>query len=355
VAFSIISLLGPVLGQSLNLYTKLAEAGIFASRGATLNWSDGILEQEWHIQVPLFKTKIGAIKDFFDRFQVKDIEIANCRDITGYIYPQGKDSLEKLVIISRRENVGIIHVRKILSEVGSDIAVIKFKSTIPREIINSIVFKQITSTPMFPDKWNVMEFSFSLVLDRADLWLRTFQSFGIRDIRHGFNIEIPHNVFDDIVPTHIERRINRSASAALSGNRDALEYHKVMRDHMLRYQEPEIASRLFTMIKFETAALVQVHNIIPTLQTYDLVIPNFSMILPTKLRVETSFNIEGNDFGIHGKIFLDFEKYKDLFSELLNEIENTLPQILRFYASYLLYALHDLIAKATNNLVQVRI
>lgn len=299
------SLLFTVVKGSYEVIKQASALNLIANKSAVIYWHESILEFQWHL-----KNYSKGKTSFF--VKSKSVIINDIIEVNGQIFPHNNKDLFELGIISFKNNVLTIDLKKILLFKVTEIVIIIFKTAFNKTAFNNLC------KPYLRKKYE-FEYIFSVVLDKPELWLSDFSSLTYRNIfLENIHINIPTNIIEECLSEQLKDNVLKWWSdSAIQENQDALGRSRNFSNFLKAINE-ERKDEIESLINIESKAIFDpIVNINCLINEFEL--GNDSKIhLPSSFIIQINCSVEGKEHAIRGKILFDIERYKEFLINILN-------------------------------------
>lgn len=314
----IISLALPILKELRDVIIKLAANNIIVNRSATIDWNDSTIEEEWHIKNDVLKRKNNIIEKLLNNFEEK--EISNIIEATGGTIPQNNKNLFDLGIISLNDKKLKINFKRISEFDLTTIIIIKFKTYFD----NKKLYNHLCETDVnrvIKQQNGVYKLSFSVILDRADLWSNDFKSFTIKNIFLPiFTISIKKEIIEKSISTDIKKKLIDNISIIDKKNKNALRYIENFNNYISELNTKKRVVFISLCNVETTSGKANIRDIKFKISPFEIG-NGYQLYLPTEITVQIVCLINGKDQALSGNFYFDEEQYKKFIFELFNEID----------------------------------
>ena len=289
---------------------------LLIDRSVAIDWENSRLEQEWHI-----KSEIGTpkLKSLVSRIKSRDVIITSVVTASGITFPNGEDLFKK-GIISLQDNTLTIKLRKIFDLRNGEISKINFTTSLDKSIYGSMCERSINQHPVKLS--NLSKFTFSIALNRADLWLTTYRSIEFRNIVIPFTIQLDEFTLENLLPMELKQKILSHANAALRSRSDSLHYIEKFNSDIFLFLQSRLNMKLNSIIKIQSSAgSVILRKSEFQIQNYPIG-DGYTVSLPNAFAIEISCSLRGNEQALRGEIFFYHNEFKSFLTESLIEFAN---------------------------------
>jgi hypothetical protein len=320
IPLPIISIALPILKAFYQIIRTLSENKIIVNKHATIDWNHGILEQEWHIKNDTLKKSIDMINKLTKG--LKAIEIPDTLEATGAMIPPESKSLFDLGILTLKNGLLRIDLKRISQYDLSKIVIINFKNSFDKDILYAdLCSVDINRVVKYADP-HTAEASFSVVLDRADLWLSDFKSLVVKNIKLPvISISVDRDIVEGYLSENLKRKLMTNAHFAMSKSQDALSFFETIQSIFSRLIQDN-KDELMDVCNVESSSgRATITNLTCQLTLFEIG-EGHQVYLPNGIRVEISCSLSGKDQSLTGKVIFYSDKYKEFIQKLFDEIDS---------------------------------
>ncbi|MGA8564522.1 MAG: hypothetical protein WB587_07175 [Nitrososphaeraceae archaeon] len=218
-----------------------------------------------------------------------------------------------------------INVSKLTEFNSGETIIIRFATPFDKSLYGSLCQVYFTKHPSRINK--VFEFSFSVVLDRADLWNKTFHSFEVKNILVPFDFFIGSNLIEKCLSQNIKQKLLSHANAALRSRQDALDYCNHFNRELLPFLRSRLNSQLGSIIQINSSVgstlIGAAEFSIAQYQIGD----GYGINLPDKYHVDIICSLNGIDNALKGKIVFDSEAFETFISDSIAEFDKNIETL----------------------------
>lgn len=313
------STLFSVLGtEAIQLINKLLDSKLLINKSATVYYNSSEIEYVFLITIGGQSSRTSEVVKTIQSVFTKAVKIEQVIEIYGIGLPHNED-LKELGIIRVSNNDAEIDFGRILREIKSDTLIIRVRKKFPEDLKKMLIVSHVDQTfKHYDDK--LIEANISVSLDYANLWHKIFDEFTVRDIESVFTLEVSIITIVQQIPQYYRNKIIKAA-AAISSNKDAIQFLKILSDSFLTFEDEKRIQQLLDCVSVEPIDRFQIKTVVPSMQSMEIANVGYPVVLPGKLKIILAFRLEGKDIAMSGKLKIDLQKFVKILSSILTDIQ----------------------------------
>lgn len=290
-------------------------------QGAIVDYQDSTIEYQIQIRLGDFSSRSKLTEQILKKIQSHtqgEISLKGVIEAWGFGLMQN-ENLKELGVIQADKNQTKISFNNLLSQVKSDLIVLNVKMNLPKEIRDALVsihFSQNTRKV-----GNSAEAYFEVVLDYANLWKGSLDSFSVKNIMLGSNLIVLEESIESALPPSLKQKIIEAVRRLAIGDKNAMTFLSVVSRSFLTFQSEQTIKRLREMISAEPSARIEVVDVIPMMEKYELAGLDFPMLLPGRVSIRLRTSIREGETALTGKVMLDLGIFNEIKRDMANKIE----------------------------------
>jgi hypothetical protein len=312
------SLIEIALGEIWGAVRKLLDSKIVIRQGATIYHEENEIEYQLHLSIGDIQTRTSSIEKVIQSLSLSEITIKGALNAWGSGLPYN-ENLEELGVIKRRAEGMTVSFQELLRKVRSNLVIISVRKKLPeglRDHLVTIHFSQNTKTI-----GSIKEAYFEILLDYANLWHKSLESFRIRNVVLTFNLEVIEGTIENFVPEDFKSKLRVAAQSLAGGDRNAVRFFNEVTKAFIQFESETVISRLRTMVKAEPPTRVEVLEIIPRMEHYQIAGVSYPVMLPGRVTTKLRTGIEENEFSALGKVVIDLGIFNEIIRGILRKLE----------------------------------
>lgn len=312
------SLLSSLLPEFVRVFEELRSSGVKIREGVIFDHQELLAEYSFHIGLGLRHSRLDGLKALVSSALQGTVEIENVVEASAIGLPDFEELGELGVIVLESSKLRI-SFSELIRKVNSSLVVIRIKKRIANDIRDKIVtFHVSQNARVIGDK---SLFYFEVVLDYADLWKKSVDSFSVQNIVFPINLEVIGQDIEPLLPEPFKERLRRADHAVLSGNRSAIEFLNSLNREFLSFESNETIREFYGMIGFSPPTVAEVLDITPRMQPFQLGDSNYPLILPGSLQVRIKTKIPENEAKQVGSVEIDLSHFKLFVERVVRRVE----------------------------------
>lgn len=316
----IISIAFSILQSSFLIFKELSENDVISYRSATIDWATNTIEQEWQLQNKLGSTRLKQLLNKITR--ARQLTIPSVISVEGMIVPSSGNDLFQLGILSKTNSQLRINLNKLSEFNSGEIIIIRFTVPFNKSLYGNLCQVFFNKHPNRVNK--NFEFSFSVVLNRADLWNKTFHYYEVKNILVPFDIFIAPNLIEKSLPQDLKQKLLSYGNAALRSRQDALEYCDRFNRDLLPFLHNRLNSQLGSIMHINSSvgstSIGTAEFGIAQYQIGD----GYGINFPNRYHVNIICSLNGVDHALKGTIVFDSEALETFISDTTVEFDKNI-------------------------------
>jgi len=312
------SLIENCIRELWDIVKGLLDAKILVHQGATVYYQESEIEYQMHINLGPSYSRASVIEKKIHSYMLRTVCIRDVIDVWGFGIIRN-ESLKELGIIQLEKDVATISFGEMLRKVESELVVLTIRKKLPVELRDKLITIHFSKNARVID--DVKETYFEVALDYANLWLTSFNSFNVKNIIFNLNLEIPEESIEYCIPEPLKKEIRMAARAILNGSRKAVNFLNIISKGFLTFEKEEMVNALQRMIHVEPPDRVEIVNIIPRMEAYEIAEIGYPITLPGRVTTHFRTNIDAREVTLRGKIILDLNIFRQIIRDIVNKIE----------------------------------
>jgi hypothetical protein len=313
------SLIAEALHEIWDEIFKLVESKIIVTQGVTLYHNDCEIEYIIHLNLGPTVTRTDRVAKVIHSFAHVSWTVHDVVKVWGTGLMGGED-LKRMGVISQSGTKATIDMAKLIRNVQSESVIIGIRKKILPELRAAILSVNISKNALLVD--GNKEVRFSVGLDYANMWKGVFQSFSVKDVFFTYGLEVTEGSIEGLVSDSFKLKLKRAKESLAKGNRQAPRFFNAVSKEFLTFESDEIMGRLREIVAVEPADRIEIMDITPKMQSFQVAGTDFPITIPGKVIVRFRTGIEENEIMVNGKVTFNLAKFRSAISEMTKRIES---------------------------------
>jgi hypothetical protein len=306
----IISLAISISSTAYKAFKELSKNGVLIDSSATVDWENGLFEQQWKLQNKL--PRHAHLWNLLERFTT----IPNVVEGECIVFPSG----QQIEALSKEDNLLKIDWRKICQVDKQQTITIRFKTPFDNKMMyRSLCDKYVNRIPEFIAK-GTYALIFSVMLNRADLLMNDFNSVYYTNIVLPYDIGIDKKIMENALPDKLKENLISVSRYALMERRDALQVMSTLNLKITDLQKQELKDILHSFVKIDSPyGNAHIRSITCKVSRH-VIGDGYPLFLPDSIHVEIVCSIDAIEQAIKGRIIFDLNELEKFIADTLTNL-----------------------------------
>ena len=292
---------------------KFLEAEISVHKSILINHKEKQIEYDIQIILTNEASKREGLAAKIQSYFKEPFKMEGVLSFNALLVPTHYDLVEKN-ITSLNQGKFQFDIGRLIREVKFDIASLKIIARMPDNVLEQLVIPTKSSSGIH--EGNKIKARLEVSLDYGSAWYKKYDRFEVRDIEYFHTISISPATIGEVIPREFYNKMMAAARAYPVSNKKVNEFFSILSKNFLLFESEQYYGKVFNTVTVDSDSF-EVVDVTPKMQQREVIAGGPQVLLPGSYRIRFRTRIEGNEIVKRTHAYIDIDKLKAIFSEMI--------------------------------------